>query len=340
MPTKYRLERLVSQVPKIDGEIPDTAVFGATASHHAKRFSDTMGFNFYDSISKHDFDEDILCYVKMFPNEIAHLMRMNFRNIRIVAMFIGSDIMMLQAMDQSNDSLNKKYFNKYKEILNCDNVAVVPVFDNLAIELEHFGIKSDGVVTLVPPKKTKYWETPQGKSVGIYLPEGRVKALHQFNWNSLLPVVKDKRFKFSILGNIGMYRAFGLDKLDNCRNFEDFDKWLKTININIRLTDHDGFPQSVVAATRNGIPTITSAASAHFNISKDTYYILRTTREDHTKRDAIEIKMDVIDRLHTREAYYNEIDWKSVKQMYRVGYFSPDRMAYDFYSVSKSLLGG
>lgn len=338
MKSKYNIGRIAEQVKALGGAIPRTGVFSVTAQHHAKRFADTLNLNFYNSVSKHDFDEEIICYVGMFPNEIAHLMRMGFRDVKIMAMFIGSDVLLLNSLKSLKDEKNMEYCKKYIDILNQDNVSVVPVFDNLATELEYMGIGTDAVVTLVPPKKGKYKESPVGSRVGVYLPDGRNKAISLFNWGAVLPLIKDSRVEFSILSNPGMFTGFGLEKLENCEHYDDFDKWIKTIDVNIRITDHDGYPQSVVAAAREGIPTITSNSSAHFNMSPDQYYVVNISSEGK-KRNPTEIKIDLLDRVYSRKEYYNKIHWGAIKKLYREGYFSPDRMAYDFKDAAEQLIG-
>jgi hypothetical protein len=338
------LDRVLEPVPEY-GEIEkylskSITVFSTSSKSHAKMLSNILGCENCSHLNRMDFNTEYLMYVGMFPDEIIHFSKSSFRDIKIIPLFIGSDILLLEQMMRSKDQYRQTLFKNLIMQFNLPNVRTATVFMNLFSELYSITNVQSSIITLVPEMQKEYLDRPKGKAIGIYVPNGVNKAQQMFHIDTLLELIKNNtKEKFVIFGNIGMFNVFNFNDCPNVTYESDFTNFINKVNINIRLTEHDGFSQTVIALMRNSIPTISLDKNSQH--SPNYSYIIKNDnveKENNKKgnKDQSDPKKNSLNQiekiLNNREELWNSVPWDSVHKIYREGYFSTNRMLYDLSS--------
>lgn len=240
-------------------------VVSSGAPGHAQNFADMMGWS-YTSIFGQPltlvptcFDQPTV-FIGMFPSDLALFLEVYFRPEPVFPIFIGSDVLHLQRLSEVDSALFSFYINSFRFFQQDYNGKIAAVSPNLVDELSRMGVQNVSCIPLLPKPPDAH--VLSGEGVGVYVPQGAFKR-GLFN----LPYVERylKAHKYPLVFHVDstMLEQCPL-RTDTLWYTDNFEEFADSIAVNIRLTIHDGLPQSVVALAQRGIPTITTSANKHF----------------------------------------------------------------------------
>lgn len=240
-------------------------VISTGAPSHGKSFANALSLEFYEPslpLSWCHFED--LVFVGMFPFELNLLFNMSFRKQKLFPIFIGSDVLSLIQLKKRDEESFSHRVALINSITETSRGRIIAVSPNLASELDSLGIHRVLTLPLVPPPNSKLlpWDEGERKYVGMYIPLGAFKhTLFNMQYSTQFLDQNVDHIMYLVAESALSQCPPPTPKVSYTSNFEE---WANSIYCNVRLTYHDGLPQSVVALGRCGIPTITLDKNLQF----------------------------------------------------------------------------
>lgn len=253
---------------------PDSK-FAIIVKSHARKIAKVLNYDVVRELPEQMKQYDGLIYIGPYYYGMLHNM-MNFHarypDIRIVIWWVGTDVLRAIQPGYNARAVNNLAFKH------------ICVSSGLQRELKSVGIQAD-IVTLIPEvHKYRKVPLPTGRyTVGIYMPSTKTV----YRWGDCKRIIENTPYiKYIIYGNKSPMS--GLPKNATAVGWvEDTSHILKKCNCLLRLTSHDGFPQSIIEATLMGRAVITNHEYPYVIRSNNVSEIIGVIKSKPTITDDI-----------------------------------------------------
>lgn len=230
------------------------------------------------------------------PHNIKSLLnlrklKLQFPKTQIILWWIGSDVMNISKRKQ-----DLEFYRIFQATHLC-------VSEELRIELLASGIKAK-VLTLIPNDNVIEAELPEKYTVACYIPSQKPGF---YNFGAFKMIAQRlPGINFILYGNKEPLEC-NLENVDDRGWVNGTRKVVEDSNCLLRLTDHDGFPKSIIEFMKAGRYVITNHDYPYVDITGNVDSIVEILKQEPV--------LDDIAKQYYRDNYYVE-EFK--KQLYEV----------------------
>ena len=222
----------------------DVCIVSPGAYNFAEYLYPVLGCDF-STLNEAPMDASTVILFGMFLST-GNVLRPFSRARRKIGVWIGTDVMQLKHYLKGHQGEHKD-FNRLIDVKLADAL-------NLAVELEHLGIRMDGVVETPPKVILKPVPLPEVFTVGIYAPPGREAHYFTELCLKITKAMPDVQFRlycrnreFSQVSD----NVYDLGAIDVEQEMPDFSAL-------IRFTEHDGVAIGPVEFMQAGRRVVTN----------------------------------------------------------------------------------
>ena len=278
----------------------------ATIGGHADRLAKQLDCPFQQLPSMVLPETRNILFVGAFPGDLQKIDSLRpLNNYEIYVLFVGSDVLDLQkAVENKNE-------NCIRALKGCH---ILCVADHLKVELEELGIEVEKVITLVPQDIPDVQFENNRKGILVYMPSDLPFKRNLFRFNEVKRLAESlPEYDFHVYGGSNNEAPY-----ENWYTYETLTpkeeiKLLSKIILNLRVTRHDGMPQTLIRLAQVGIQSIVSSFESLYMIKvpndekvlEETYKVIKEYGSDDLtgikKRKELEdMRKYYIDKFSTK----------------------------------------